>query len=321
MAKRKRLSPARIGIWSDSDEDSGALAAGPPPIAHVAAEASVVSALEEVTAELTLARTEGRLIQAIPLDVIDADYLVRDRMLAADDELSALMASIEARGQQTPIELVALEDGRYGLISGWRRLTALRRLYQETSEDRFSLVQALLRTPENASDAYVAMVEENEIRVGLSYFERARIALKAIEQGVFADRRAALQGLFGSASRARRSKIGSFMPVVEALEDVLRFPASIPERLGLRLSKALEVRASLTNELKRALQKGAPQSLEDEQAIITSVLSPSASPAPAVEEIAPGLYLRSTKQSLTLSGSALTPELRQQLAEWLRGAG
>ena len=67
------------------------------------------------------------------------------------------------------------------------------------------------------------MIEENEIRLGLSYFERARIVVKLVEQGVFGTGRAALQTLFRSASRAKRSKIGSFLPVVRRLEDVLRF--------------------------------------------------------------------------------------------------
>ena len=52
----------------------------------------------------------------------------------------------------------------YGLISGWRRLTALQALHAETGEARFATVQALVRRPETAADAYVTMVEENEIR-------------------------------------------------------------------------------------------------------------------------------------------------------------
>lgn len=314
MAKRKRLTPARIGFWDDAAPVSA------PPIAQVAGDASAISALEEVTAELTRARLEGRLIQSLPLDSVDEGYLVRDRILTDDEDMRVLVDSLRARGQQTPIEVVALEGGRYGLISGWRRLAALRKLYAETNEARFSLIQGLLRTPETASDAYLAMVEENEIRVGLSYFERARIALKSIEQGVFADRRAALQGLFGSASRARRSKIGSFMPVVAALDGALRFPASLTERLGLRLAKAMEGSNSLAGSLKSTLLSQAPATLEAEQALILKALSPvskSSGAKPGMREVRPGLNVRETASGVVISGAALTPDLKARLLVWL----
>ena len=101
-------------------------------------------------------------------------------------------------------------------------------------------VLALLRHPSEASEAYLAMVEENEIRVGLSYFERARIATKATDQGVYDSDKAALLSLFAAASRAKRSKIRSFLSVVRQLDGVLRFPQALGERLGLQLSKKLE---------------------------------------------------------------------------------
>ena len=314
MAKRRRLTPARIGLWEEEAPIST------PPIAHVTGDASAISALEEVTAELTRARAEGRLVQALALESVDEGYLVRDRILTDDEDMKVLIDSLRARGQQTPIEVVALEGGRYGLISGWRRLAALRKLHLETGEESFSLIQALLRTPETASDAYLSMVEENEIRVGLTYFERARIALKAVEQGVFADRRAALQGLFGSASRARRSKIGSFMPVVAVLDGSLRFPASLTERLGLRLAKAMEDSDLLAERLKSSLVSAIPDSIEAEQALIAKALAPVSKPRgnrPGMRELRPGLSVRETASGVTISGAALTPELRAQLMAWL----
>jgi ParB family chromosome partitioning protein len=72
-------------------------------------------------------------------------------------------------------------------------------------------VLAVLRRPDTAAEAYVAMVEENEIRVGLSYYERARVAARAAEAGVFEDASAAIDVLFSTASKAKRSKIRSFV--------------------------------------------------------------------------------------------------------------
>lgn len=215
-----------------------------PPIARIVGQTAAEAALQTLAADLEAARAEGRLIEALPLEAIDAHHLVRDRLAVDDEEMAALETSLRERGQQVPIEVVDLapaSDGspRYGLISGWRRLTALRRLAQAAPE-RFTAVLAIRRRPESSAEAYRAMVEENELRVGLSYYERARIVARAVEQQVFASPEAALAGLFGAGSRARRSKIGSFVRIHEALDGSLRFPTTIPERLGLQLARALQ---------------------------------------------------------------------------------
>ncbi len=206
MAKRKRLTPARPDYLEDNRPAPGLNPMFPtdaprttPPVAQVAGATAAQAALEELSGELRAARAEGRLVQDLPLDSIEETYLVRDRLAADDADMEALKESLKARGQQTPIEVVELAEGRYGLISGWRRMTALRALAAETGEARFDTVRAFLRQPQSASDAYVAMVEENEIRVGLSYYERARIVARAAEQGVYPDEAAALRGLFASA--------------------------------------------------------------------------------------------------------------------------
>lgn len=259
MARRKRLSPATIGAENVTNPAFGdvfqpdALApelkstppaasgfASPPPIAQVVAETATRAALQELSAAMSQARAEGRLVLRLALDEIDAEHLVRDRIGLDEDELQGLLGSIRAHGQRTPIEVTELANGRYGLISGWRRLSALRRLSGESGAAQFGHVLALVRRPETAADAYVAMVEENEIRLGLSYYERARIAARAVEQGVFASERLALQQLFANASRPRRSKIGSFLTLYRHLEGRLRFPDAIPERLGLALVKLLD---------------------------------------------------------------------------------
>lgn len=324
MAKRKRLTPAlypasttegpvagapevksALGPGSQSGPDSGP-ESGPssdpsghggrplagagagltaPPIARVAGEAATTAALQEVTEMLETARSEGRLILRLDLDSVQADYLVRDRIEGDAAELESLVESLRARGQQTPIEVVPLGEG-YGLISGWRRLTALRRLHADTGEARFATVLAILRAPESASDAYVAMVEENEIRLGLSYFERARIVDRSVAQGVFDSDSAALRSLFATASRAKRSKIGSFLPVVRLLEPHLRFPVQLNERVGLRLSKALED-PGFAHALPDKLTRHDRPDPEAERALLTRLLDAREKPAPAAKDTSP----------------------------------
>jgi len=304
---------------------------GLAPIAQVAGEASASAALHELADEMKRARDTGRMIQDLPQAQIDSDYLVRDRIPVDDDDMRVLMSSIAARGQQTPIEVVSLEQGRYGLISGWRRLTALRRLLAQTGDNKFATVQAILRQPRAAADAYVAMVEENEIRVGLSYYERARVAAKAVEQGVYDTEKAALLALFSTASRAKRSKIRSFLPLYHGFDDVLRFPNAIPERLGLILSKALQSSPRRIDHLRDGLAQTAPNTPEAELACLESLLSdpgkkqalkPTSEPKssdPLTPK--PGIVLTQTgrgkRQSLTLSGPAVTDEFRDRLLAWI----
>ncbi len=323
MAKRKRLDPTPLPGTPDAAPEVKSAPGSRPPIAQVSGDSSAAAALGEVTEAFTRAREEGRLVQAIPLEAVRADHLMRDRIAVDEGALEDLVASIRARGQQTPIEVVALEEG-YGLISGWRRLEALRRLHAETGAAEFATVLALLRRPAEASEAYQAMVEENEIRLGLSYYERARIAVRAAEAGVYPDRRAALRGLFAAASRARRSKIASFMVVHDALDGALRFPAAIPERLGLRLAKALEADPALAPAVRARLRKADPADAAAEAALLTRALAPAADPRPpeGAQEIRPGVFLEVTggylKPKLTISGPKVDNALRERLTAWLR---
>lgn len=351
MAKRKRLTPAQSDYLDTASAELETKSMGFParaPIAQVAGEASSAAALDELAGELRRAREEGRMIQAIPLGDIDHGYLTRDRILANDADLDALKESIRNRGQQTPIEVVELEQGRFGLISGWRRLTALRQLSQETAHSRFDMVQAVLRKPETASDAYVAMVEENEVRLGLSYYERARIAAKSVEQGVFDTEKDALLQLFASSSRAKRSKIKAFISLYHALDDLLLHGSAIPERLGLSLAKALDDMPNSKYLMRTGLESLNPNPLpEDELQLLqhvvsigeqrqdavpvdtkTSVLEPKMTPekpkVPSVGSgratVSEGVEMRFSPNKVELRGRGVTAEFREALEAWIKSA-
>jgi ParB-like chromosome segregation protein Spo0J len=346
MAKRKRLTPAQPDYISQpvAVEPKAYMRPGitPPPIAQVAGDASATAALAEVSATLASARAEGRLLHNLPLVTIDAGYLVRDRIGADEEEMQALMDSLRTHGQRAPIEVTEIAPGRYGLISGWRRLAALGRLEAETKDPRFGSVLAILRRPDTAGDAYIAMVEENEIRLGLSYYERARIVAKAVEQGVFASDREALQKLFASASRAKRSKIGSFLGIYRDLGSALRFPSALPERLGLLLAKALNEDPDRAAMILEALQANPARIAEDEMSHLAFLaektlkaelepvlasprpLKTRASVPPTGQELRPGIFLKvdgdAARPVLILSGSNVDPAFRSRLEAWLRGA-
>lgn len=352
MAKRKRLKPA-AGFATTSPAVAPAAAASGPmaaplgaplrdgeagkraPIADVASEASAVAALQEVSQVMEQARDTGRMVIRLDLAEIETDYLVRDRIVAEEEEMAALVTSILERGQQNPIEVVELPSGRFGLISGWRRCEALRRL----GPDGPGKVDALLRRPETAADAYQSMVEENEIRVGLSYFERARIAAKAVEQGVFETPKEALLSLFRAASRAKRSKIRSFLTVVDQLEDHLSYPQAIGERLGLALAKRLEADPAFAGTVATTLYATPPEEAAQELTLLEEALKgglesqsdaetsapkpaskPSRSRAASQEDLCGRVRVRTYEADgrMELWGEGLTPELRQRLMTWLK---
>ena len=338
MAKRRRLTPA-AGLDLG---DGGAFAEGCfaretsaaperklalPPIAGVAGDAARQGALEELSQTLEAARREGRLAETLPLASVVEDHLIRDRASVDESEMEGLMESLRQRGQQVPIEVVALGEGRYGLISGWRRLTALRRLAADGAGE--GTVLAFLRRPNGDAEAYLAMVEENEMRADLGFWERGRIVARAVEAGVFEDRRQALNGLFGSVPRARRSKIGSFVGLVEALDGDLRYPEALSEKLGLALAKRLKDGAEAEVQgLRTALAEAEAKTPAEEATALSAWISgsrakASVAPVPKTEKAATRPEVRVSRtgsglrQRIVLSGPGVDQDLMVRIEKLL----
>lgn len=331
MARRRRLTPAAaVSPAPVSAVPVSTAPAAAAPIAKIAGQSAEAAALREITAGIQAARDEGRMVIEVPLAEIAPDHLLRDRLAMGAEDLAALKASIAAHGQRVPAEVTPLEDSgggsHYGLISGWRRLQALTALEAETGEARFAVLRALVRPAGAAAESYTAMVEENELRVGLSYYERARLVAELTARGVFADQSEALRTLFGSASRAKRSKIGSFIDIHEGLGDLLSYPAEIPERLGLALVSRL--RMGGRNEIRSALTRAKPASAAEELALLErlarkgGVSRAKQADKPGAESLRDGLKLQAARRgrtiTLTLSGARVDDALLVRLQEVIR---
>lgn len=294
MAKRRRLeTPSSADLdrieaqFRSETRERPALGRSVAPIAQVAADSAAVAATESVeareerarasadAARLREAEERGLLITELHIDSIDESAMVRDRMVMNEEDMQELRLSIAAHGLRLPIEVYQIEapegqDPRYGLLSGYRRLHAVRALYELTQADKHARIRALIRPRTEANDAFVAMVEENEVREELSHFERGRIAVIAANQGAFANTEDAVNKLFASSSKAKRSKVRSFALIFEELGDMLRFPEALTERRGLRLSAAL--RNGAEARMRQALSLRAPGDAEEEWALIEPVL-------------------------------------------------
>lgn len=287
MAKRRRLTAPDA---AELEQLEAGFAAKPsispfdtktatPPIAQVAAEAASLNGLASVTDRAALARDQGDaerwrdaqdaglVAEMLPLNQIDADFLRRDRMVEDEEAMAELLESLRVNGLRTPIEVTRTADG-FGLISGYRRLDAFRRL--AATDPAFAEIPAFVRQAGAGQGAYVSMVEENELRSNLSPYERGRIAVLAAGQGVFPSTEAAVDTLFATASKAKRSKVRSFASVHEALGDLLRHPIALSEKTGLKIAAAL--RDGAQAKLRAALAGGDATDPKSELALIEAAL-------------------------------------------------
>lgn len=277
MAKRRKLEAPSVDDLSKLEAElSDVRVVKPAPIAQIAGQAAGgldPRAPEDREASATLAHAEdaGLLIREIPLAEINADALVRDRVVLDAAEMDELQKSISKNGLRLPIEVFPQGEGRpYGLLSGYRRLMAMQALFDQTELPSFATIKAIVRDPAAMGGAFAAMVEENEVRAQLSHFERGRIAVIAAQQGAFENTEAAVEGLFPVASKAKRSKIRSFALIFEELGDLLAFPDLLREKDGLRLAGAL--RDGHDQVVRDHLERQRPETPDAELQVLTTAL-------------------------------------------------
>ena len=296
MAKRRKLeAPNSDDMQRIEEEFRRETSLRPPlgqgaPIAQVAgdaaqqiqtASAEIRAGQARVAAELRAmsdARASGLLMAELPLGEVEPDAMVRDRIELAEDDMTELRQSIASHGLRLPIEVFELAEpgqngAKYALISGYRRYMAVRALHDLTGHDKHAVIRAIVRPRGEADVAFVAMVEENEVRAQLTPFERGRIAVISAQQGAFVNVEDAVDRLYASASKAKRSKVRSFAMIFEELGDMLTYPEALSEKRGLRLAHAL--RAGSEAALREALARRVPDNAEQEWATVESVIARS----------------------------------------------
>ena len=296
MAKRKRLEAPSADALKEIEEGFARETSQPgplgpmPPIAQIASEAaagsSALSGEERLRATRDAADAEryrraleaGLVVQELRVIDIAPAAISRDRMAVNTEEMEELIASIRAHGLRLPIEVFESEPNpeikipQYGLISGWRRLMAMTSLMVETRGESFTTIKAIVRPRGSAAEAYVSMVEENEIRSNLSQYERGRIAVLATGQGAFGSVEEAVNALFHAGSKAKRSKIRAFAELHEELGDMLTHADKLSEKQGLRIVNA--IRAGLSEHLRDALATGQAMGVDRDAASEWALMEP-----------------------------------------------
>lgn len=217
------------------------------------AEAAIRAENDALAHELVRLKKAGLVTNVIPLDHIHTTKLTRDRAAGRDDELDELKSSIREIGLSNPIRVEPVADG-YELIQGWRRLTAFRELREEGVPGFEEIPAAIVAQGEALLKLYRQMVDENMVRRGVSFGELAQLAMAYAttepDAGSYSD---AVELLFGSAGRQKRSYIKSFARLLEHTNGTLVHIEALPRALGLELLKRLDEDPAGTEKLEAAL--------------------------------------------------------------------
>ncbi|MBV0914128.1 ParB/RepB/Spo0J family partition protein [Anianabacter salinae] len=235
-----------------------------------AAEAAIREENDQLAHEFVRLKKLGLIVDRIPLDAVRASKLTRDRSDARDPELDDLKASIKAVGLSNPIRVEEAEGG-FELIQGYRRLAAYRELHAETGDEIYATIPAgLVARGETMQSLYRRMVDENLVRRDISFAEMAQLAWSYLKDNrqVMENVHEAVEVLYKSASRQKRSHIRTFAVLIGAIGPHLKHPEALPRALGTDLVKAMEGNRALSHSLTRALDAEPDRSAERELAIL-----------------------------------------------------
>ncbi|WP_108502935.1 ParB/RepB/Spo0J family partition protein [Paracoccus indicus] len=235
---------------------------------RAAIEARIRAENDALAQEHVRLKRAGLITDMIDLDLIDTSKLVRDRKPVADLELVELIASIRDIGLSNPIQVEPSGEGRYQLIQGYRRLSAYRKLRDDTGEtEKWGRIPAgIAARGDQLEQLYRRMVDENLIRKDISFAEMAQLALRYAQdpQTAEPDPEKAVAILFKSAGYQKRSYIRNFIPLVQHLGDALMFPQEISRALGLSLAQRLQDVPGIAAAIKSDLKNWDKRSASDE---------------------------------------------------------
>ena len=230
--------------------------------------------------EFRKARDEGRVLVSVGVNEIHTSDLPRDRLdlaaVASSDEMDELKTSIQERGQKEPIELYKDQSGRFQLKKGWRRLTALKQLLEQTGDERFSKVIARVADSEDDRlDLYIDMVEENVVREDLTFAEMAQVCILATQDADLgmADAEAMVGRLYASLHKMKRSYIRSFVYLLKELDGVLFYPKAISRNLGVDVARKLKSASGSVDDLRSVLAQ--VSSADEQNAALAAFLTRS----------------------------------------------
>jgi ParB family chromosome partitioning protein len=235
-------------------------------------EAQIRAENDALALEHVRLKRAGLITDTVAVDLIDSSKLSRDRNPTADPELNELVMSIRDVGLSNPIQIEPTENGRYELIQGWRRLSAYRRLLEETGDGETwgKIPAGIAAKGDQLEQLYRRMVDENLVRKDISFAEMAQLAVHYAADPLTSEQDAekAVAILFKSAGYQKRSYIRNFIPLVQQLGDILQFAQEIPRSLGLSLAQRMQETPGVTAAIKSELNEWDGRTAKDEMDVL-----------------------------------------------------
>ena len=167
------------------------------------------------------------------IDLTDKKYILREKNfeeLAEDEEIEGLSTSIYEVGLINPVYIQKKENGKYRIISGYRRTAAIKLGYINYGDD-YSFDGKVVIIPENysADDLEVFQINENTHREDLSILELAYRFHVASEK-----RKVTIDELGDEYNMSSRQ--------VKRIKGSLNYPTPIKRHINeLKLAKAEEI--------------------------------------------------------------------------------
>jgi ParB family transcriptional regulator, chromosome partitioning protein len=243
-----------------------------------AAEAAIRAENDRLAHAFVALKKSGLIVDLIPLEQVRMTKLTRDRVAKRDPDLDELKSSIQAVGLSNPIRVEEVGDGEYELVQGYRRLSAYKELHAETGDPAYARIPAgLMARGARLAKLYQRMVDENLIRRDISFAEMAQLAWaytreetqESLDIGEAVDR------LYASAGRQKRSYIKHFAELMRQLGSDLAHAEVIPRALGLQLVKMMDEDATLVGRIRAVLANMPDRDAEAELALLRDVTKPS----------------------------------------------
>jgi ParB family chromosome partitioning protein len=181
------------------------------PVGAISQSLETINSRAQRAEEIERKLSEGQAIVELDPELIDQSIVI-DRLGVSDEVQAGLVAQIRDHGQQVPILVRPhpIDDGRYQVAYGHRRLRAVRQLGR--------LVRAVVRDLSD-EQLVVSQGQENNSRSDLSYIERCYFAAKLEARGFTRDIIMASLGV----DKAALSKMVAL---------VARLPSEIIEAIG-----------------------------------------------------------------------------------------
>ncbi len=212
----------------------------------------------------------SRAVTRIPLSMIDAEGLPRGRV--TPESVERLADSIRLHGLLSPLLVRACGDGRYRLVAGLRRLTALHALGQGWAE-------AIVLSGDACDCALIALVE-NLQREALHYLDVATACRQMLDRYPITQERLAAGLSVSPSALANRLRL---LKLPESVRQALR-------DLGLseRHARALLRLSHEGDQLALAAQAAEKRlSVKQLEALVAARLSPAparSAPSPALRD-------------------------------------